>query len=152
MKGGGLAPKGAFGGSGPPGSEGWLGDNGKGDQVIAFEEGTDYLFFQVARARCEVGHGGVTACYQRGVGGWWGRGGERGCGDRAAPRFGLGSLLLMVVCMRWHNQAIHRGEAPCGMSLPCMRAALPVFNPPEHLSLPSRPVLPISHPAFTPAD
>ncbi|KAL1500365.1 hypothetical protein AB1Y20_013028 [Prymnesium parvum] len=37
------APKGPFGGYD---EEGWLGDNGAGEQVKNFEAGTDYLFFQ----------------------------------------------------------------------------------------------------------
>ena len=42
-----LAPKGAFGGSKKPGTpSGWLGDRSQGDQIKAYEEGTDFLFFQ----------------------------------------------------------------------------------------------------------
>ena len=42
-----LAPKGPLGGSKKPGApSGWLGDNSKSAQIRAYEEGTDYLFFQ----------------------------------------------------------------------------------------------------------
>ena len=50
MKGSGLFPKGAFGGSGREGedpTEGkWIGDRGQSAQVKKFEGGSDYLFFQ----------------------------------------------------------------------------------------------------------
>ena len=39
------APKGPFGGSGGP-DDGWLGDQGRGEQVQKFERAEDYLFFQ----------------------------------------------------------------------------------------------------------
>merc|ERR1719198_2134612 len=41
------AGSGPFGGSKTPGSgEGWIGDQGKSEQVTKFEKGEDYLFFQ----------------------------------------------------------------------------------------------------------
>lgn len=39
------APKGPFGGSGGP-EDGWVGDQGRSEQVKKFEAGQDYLFFQ----------------------------------------------------------------------------------------------------------
>jgi hypothetical protein len=39
------APKGPLGGSGGP-DDGWIGDQGRSEQVQKFEAATDYLFFQ----------------------------------------------------------------------------------------------------------